>query len=442
MFGNLLTNLDSANISGYFSDDLIKIGLTFALSFLIGLEREERHNEKSVTYAFGGVRTFPVIGLCGYLAARLFDGSPLALALGFSTIGALLWLSYRKKLELSNPGAGQSGGQVGGMTSEISGLLTFLLGALVYKGAFWAATTLAVITLLLLELKTGLEKLARRIEPGEIFTFTRFLLLSAVILPIVPNQTFTEFNFNPHKIWLIVLAISGLSYVSYGMSKLLGAGRGVLISAFLGGLYSSTFTTVILAKRSRQDQQPRLYVGAMLIASGLMYFRVTALLALFSSELAHRLALPFLVLGAASCLIGWLWAYSSPRSKAIEPFAEAEKNRNPLELQAAALFAFLFVFMTVLTVGVEQSLGKLGVLGLAFLSGVSDVDPFIMSLSQSSAHLTAIEVAAAAVVVATASNNLVKGGYAFGFSAGSVRRQSAIALGLLSAFGFALLFFV
>ena len=426
-----MVRLSSASFSVYFSDDLLKIGLTLALAFLIGLEREERHSETSPAYAFGGVRTFPMIGLCGYLAARLFGDQPLALALGFSTIGAMLWLSYRKKLELSS---------TVGMTSEVSGLFTFLLGALVFKGAYWVATTLAVITLLLLELKTWLERIARRIAPEEIFTFTRFLLLSAVILPIVPNESLTEFGFNPHRIWLIVVAISGLSYVSYGIGRILGEGRGVLFSSFLGGLYSSTFTTVILAKRSRQDRQPRLYVGAMLVASGLMYFRVTALLALFSADLASRVALPFIGLGAFACLAGCFWAYSVPRLKSTAVGDGA--NRNPLEIQAAALFAFLFVLMTVLTSVVEHSLGKLGVFGLAFFSGVSDVDPFIMSLSQTAGHATGLGVAASAIVVATASNNLVKGAYAFTFSSGQVRYQAAIALGALAALGAAALIFV
>ena len=372
-----------------------------------------------------------MIGLCGYLAARLFGDQPLPLALGFATIGSLLWLSYRKKLELS---------ATAGMTTEITGLLTFLLGAFIHTGAFWAATTLAVITLLLLELKTGLERLARRISADEIFTFTRFLLLTAVILPIVPNESFTEFNLNPHKIWLIIVAISSLSYVSYGISRVLGAGRGVLISALLGGLYSSTFATVILAKRSQQDQQPRLYVGAMMIASGLMYFRVTGLLALFSFELASRVALPFLGLGALACLTGYCWAHSTPRRNVA--VVGAEEDRNPLELKSAVLFAFLFVLMTVLTVVVERSFGKTGVLGLAFFSGVSDVDPFIMSLSQSAGHATAFGVAAAAIVIATAGNNLMKGVYAFGFSSGEVRRQSAIALGVLAVLGMATLVFI
>lgn len=417
------------------SDDLIKIGLTLALSFLIGLEREEHHSDRSSTsYAFGGVRAYPVIGLCGYLAARLFGDQLIALALVFATFGAMLWLSYRKKLELSS---------LAGMTSEISGLLTFLLGALIFRGAFWVATAITVITLLLLELKTGLERLAKKIEPAEIYTFTRFLLLSAVILPIVPNESFTEFAFNPHKIWLIVVAISGLSYISYGIGRFLGAGRGVLLSALLGGLYSSTFTTVILAKRSRLDpSSPRVYVGSMLVASGLMYFRVIALLTLFNKELANKVAMPFIALGVLSCILGVIWAYSKSKPHSTMVTQKDEGNHNPLELKAAAIFAFLFVFMTILTASVAHWLGNGGVLGLAFLSGVSDVDPFIMSLSQSAGHETALEIAASAIVVATASNNLIKGVYAFGFSSGVVRRQSAIALGLLAIFGLGALFFI
>ncbi len=151
------------------SESLIGILIVLALSFLIGFEREERHRKTPDDYSFGGVRTFPLVGLCGYLLARLSQGNGIAIA-----IGVLLPLasfssctSYRKRtLELSSNA---------GMTSEVSALFTYLLGAFVYRGAFWEATALTVAALLFLELKTSLERLAKKLPASEILTFTRFL---------------------------------------------------------------------------------------------------------------------------------------------------------------------------------------------------------------------------------------------------------------------------
>ena len=135
----------------------------------------------------------------------------------------------------------------------MSGLATFLVGALVCYGHLWIATTLGVASLLLLELKAALEKLAARIAPNEILTFAKFLLLSGVILPILPNQEFGPFHINPFKTWLVVVAISTISYASYVLQKLTKGQGGVVLAALLGGAYSSTVTTVVMARRAKLE---------------------------------------------------------------------------------------------------------------------------------------------------------------------------------------------
>src|SRR5215472_9426014 len=128
------------------------------------------------------------------------------------------------------------------------GLATFLVGALVCYGHFWIATTICVASLLLLDLKTGLEKLAIRIAPNEIFTIAKFLLLTGVILPVLPNEEFSRFHINPFKTWVVVVAISTISYASYVLQKVTKQQRGLVLSAVLGGAYSSTATTVVMAR--------------------------------------------------------------------------------------------------------------------------------------------------------------------------------------------------
>ena len=161
-----------------------KIVLVLFLSFLIGLEREE-HKATGTSYSFGGVRTFPLIGLIGYSLALLAGTQLLPLTIGFLVIAGFLLLSYWHKLSCAT---------VAGVTSEMSGLATFLVGALICYGHFWVATTLSVACLLFLDLKEVLEKLAARIPAQEILTFTKFLLLAGVILPILPNGSLANFT--------------------------------------------------------------------------------------------------------------------------------------------------------------------------------------------------------------------------------------------------------
>jgi len=147
----------------------IKIILVLSLTFLIGLEREE-HKASEGQYSFGGVRTFPLIGLIGYSISLLAGQQLLPEILGFMVVGGFLLLSYWHKIS-SRQAAGMPG-----VTSEISGLVVYLVGALVFHNYYWIATTLTVASMLLLALKEGLEGLTHRIAPHEILTFTKFLL--------------------------------------------------------------------------------------------------------------------------------------------------------------------------------------------------------------------------------------------------------------------------
>lgn len=401
----------------------VKIVLVLFLSFLIGLEREER-KVKGEQYAFGGVRTFPLIGLIGYSTALLSGGHLAAVTLGFAVIAGFLMLSYYHKLSAA-PGAG--------VTTEMSGLATYLVGALVYVSHFWIATTLAVASVLLLELKEGLEKLTARIAPDEILTFTKFLLLSAVILPVLPDQPYTSFKINPFKTWLVVVAVSAVSYGSYVLQRLTRGRGGVILSSILGGAYSSTITTVVLARRTSRQERPHLLSGGMLIASGIMYLRLVALLGLFNHALMLTLMPAFLVLAGVATAAGWLW---SQRPDASSEKVEREyEPKNPLELGAALLFAILFLAMLVATHLAVVHLGQAGVYALAAIMGVTDVDPFILGMTQAAgSSLTPLQVGAASVLIAAASNNVVKGVYAYAFAPRRTGRQG---LALLAGLGIA-----
>jgi uncharacterized membrane protein (DUF4010 family) len=410
--------------------DALKIILVLFLSFLVGLEREE-HKATMGSYSFGGIRTFPLIGLIGYSIALLAGTQLLPVTVGFLVVASFLLISYWHKLSHT---------ESAGVTTEMSGLTTFLVGALVCYGHFWIATTLSVASLLLLDLKTALENLATRVAPQEIFTFAKFLFLTGVILPVLPHQEFSRFHINLFKTWLVVVAVSTISYGSYVLQKVTKQRGGVVLAALLGGAYSSTATTIVMARRAVREQHPHLFAGGILIASGVMYLRLIVLLLLFSRQLLSLLAPAFLMLSGLAVGVGWLWTRRA--DAAAQPVQREFEPNNPLELLAAFGFASLFLVMLVATQLAVTYLGRAGVNILAAIMGVTDVDPFIMGMTQTAGLLTPLKAAAAAILIAAASNNLVKGIYAYSLADRKTGVQSFVLLTILAALGLVPLFWL
>ena len=315
----------------------------------------------------------------------------------------------------------------------MSGLTTYLVGALVYYDHIWIATALSVASLLLLELKQVLESLAQRTAPQEILTFAKFLLLSAVILPVLPNQEFGRFHLNPFKTWLVVVAVSTISYGSYVLQKVTKENGGVILAAFLGGAYSSTVATVAMSRRAAREQRPHLFAGGILIASGMMYLRLVALLLLFNRQLGDHAGAILSHPRRRGHPIGFFWS-RRPDAIASEIKREFEPS-NPLELGAAFLFALFFLAMLVATQLTVTYLGRSGVHILAAIMGVTDVDPFIMGMTQAAGTLTPFKVAASSVLIAAASNNLIKGIYSYSLADRKTGRQSLPLLVGLAAAG-------
>ncbi len=398
--------------------DAVKIVLVLFLSFLVGLEREE-HKTAGVKYVFGGVRTFPLIGLVGYATAYLSGGQVLPVVIGMAAVAGFLWISYWHKLQTT---------ATAGATSEISALATYLAGALVARDALWVATALSVSGAFLLELKSALEGLSKRIGGEEILTFTTFLLLTAVVLPVLPNQEFGPYRINPFHVWLVVVAVSSVSYGSYVIQLVTRGRGGVVLAAILGGAYSSTATTLVLARRAAREGRPHLLSGGTLIASGVMYLRLAVLVGLFNPDLLSLLGTPFLVLAVGALGAGWAWSRVPDGAAAAD--GQVAPAKNPLELGAASVFALLFVAMLVATQAAVTYLGHVGLYALGGVMGLTDVDPFIMGVTQAGGRSTPLVSAAIAVLIATSSNNIAKGVYAY---VASDRRTGRMSLALLIA---------
>ena len=402
--------------------DAVKLTLVLLLSLLLGLEREE-HKLHDAQYAFGGIRTFPLIGLAGYLLAFLSGQSPWPWCAGLLVIGGLMLLSYRHKLSRHEPA---------GVTTELAGIIVYLVGTLVWHDQFWIATTVAVLCTLLLELKSALERVAQHIELDEIISFSKFLVLTVVILPIVPNHEYSRFHINPFTTWLVVIAVSGVSYGSYVLQRVLKNRGGVFLSAILGGAYSSTVTTVVLARQAKKNPHPNLFAGSIVAASGMMYARLALLLSFFNRALMVKLAPSLTVLALVGSTAGFAISRRRDEQAALQ---NPQSAKNPLELRAALLFATIFVGMLILTSLAREYLGRLGLYALAAVMGIADVDPFILGLTQTSPVATPLQVTSSAIIIAAASNNIVKGIYALSFADRTTGRRSFALLVALALLG-------
>jgi len=412
--------------------DLAALLLTLAISLLIGFEREEYRDDRPKSF-FGGVRTYPLIGLTGFLLTVAFPESTIPFATGVLVLGALLVLSHSTALKSPHTG----------ITSEIAALLTFGIGGAAAAGHHWLSVATGVIAVLFLHEKERLEGLVDRIPRRELGTLLRFLLMTGVILPVVPNHAFTAFDINPFKIWLVVVAVSAISYLSY-LLQLRWGGRGLIPAAILGGAYSSTATTVVLARQSKVSRRrPIRYAGAILTATGVMYLRLWILVMLFARHLAQRLTLLFWCAGVSAILVGVFLDRYRRRDYPTTEAADDERrpSENPLELTAAFTFALIFLAVLVITRLVAQHFGNTGVLVLSAIMGTTDVDPFILGLTQTAGQGVTIATAAAAVVIAAASNNVMKGIYAMIFGE---RRAGRLSFALLTLWGAAtiVLFFM
>lgn len=381
--------------------ELVGFVLTLALSLLIGFEREEHEPE-----GIGGVRTFPLMGLGGYVLVIVFPDSAVPFAVGLVVLGGLLALTHQQNVLRGEPG----------LTTEVAALLVFTLGAGIARGHYWIAIAAAVVGTILLQEKRRLEGLVERVPRAEVATLLRFLLVIGVILPIVPDRELTTFRLNPFTIWLVVVAVSAVSYVSY-LLRLRWQRGGLLLTGILGGAYSSTVTTVVLARSARAGTVVgRAVVGAIVAATGVMYMRLWLLVLLFAPVVASRLAVAFLLSGAAGIAVGAMLCRRRPDEGPAAPV----RASNPLELTSAVAFAVVFTAVLVVTRLVAGRFGGAGVVVLAAVMGAADVDPFILGVAQQAGATVPVGTAALAVAVAAGANNVLKGVYARAFGGVSV----------------------
>jgi uncharacterized membrane protein (DUF4010 family) len=395
-----------------------RFGVALAIGALLGLEREFVQ-QKEEAPDFAGIRTFSLIALLGSLAAFLvvdFGLLPIALSLGGLVF--LTTVSYLGSLLRS--------GREKGITTEVAALLTFLFGVLVIGDQERVAIALAVVTALLLASKGRLHGLIRRMSSEDIHVTLQFALVAAVILPLLPDRAIDPLGLlNPFAIWLMVVFVSGIGFSGYVLMKVLGPSRGINLMGVLGGLASSTATTISFSTASRRN--PNLsghYARAVVLASSVMLPRVLLLVLAVAPSLLRVVSPPLvamLVAGLATVLL--LQRKSSMDEAALERSLEVA---HPLKLSTAIKFGLAFALVLVVVEFAQSSLGSPGVYLASVLAGSTDVDAITLSVSRlaSSAQLD-LQVAGIAVLVATLANTVSKGAIAY-FSGSQELRRTVV----------------
>ena len=410
------------------------------LSFFLGLAWEEYLGSGRLKPP-GGVRTFPLLAFAGALLYALAPEPPLLYLGGLAVLGAWLsiwyWQSLAQQRAEPEPGEEPDTRLNGTIMAPLGNVIAYLLGAVVLTEPLWVAVAMAVAAVLLASAREKLHAFSDRMG-GELFTLAKFLIIIGVVLPLVSNEPVTALTpITPYQVWLAVVVVSTLSYASYLLQRYIAPRRGLLYSAALGGLYSSTAITVLLSRQARiaKTRLDRLH-AALVLSTAVMFLRILVVVAIFNLTLAKTLApaiaLLLIGLGVAALL---LWRHDRTARHGSEE--DVLPPVNPLELQTALIFALLFVVLSLAVGWARTEFGEGSLFVIAALAGVTDVDPLVLNVAQGAAPL---HFAAAAILIAAASNNVLKGGYMLIFAGRRAGLVPALALLLLAGIGLAAAF--
>lgn len=279
----------------------------------------------------------------------------------------------------------------------------------------WVGVGATVAAVLLFTGRDQLHGLAQRVELGEIATAAQFLILTGLVLPLLPDHPVTTLTtITPRQAWLALVVVCSLSYASYLLQRYVAPKAGALWMAALGGLYSSTATTVVLARQERTEPLAIAQAEAgITLATGIMYLRILVVVAVFNLVLARALAPWMIGLSLLAVVIAFVQYRSAGASAAGN--AASALSRNPLQLGPAFAFAALFVATSLVSNWVLSRFGQGGIYGLAAVVGVTDIDPFVLNIAQGATTGLSTGALTAAVLIAASSNNVLKAAYTLAF---------------------------
>lgn len=397
--------------------ELLNILIALAVGVLVGIERGWSEREEEEGFRVAGLRTFSLLGILGGLWAILSKelGDWMVFA-AFMAVSILIIaghiLEARKSGDL-------------GTTTAFSMMLTFSLAVWAALGHYVPALITTVVVIALLSMKPVLHKWLRNIEAEEVYAGIKLLIISVIFLPFLPNEGYGPWNvLNPYWIWWMVVLICGISFVGYFSIKHFGNRWGTLLTSVTGGLVSSTAVTLSLSQFAREHRSKSFFMSGITIASSIMFIRMLVEVAVVNTSLLKMLWIPISIMFFSLLVVGyWLWFRSEMTN------VETELNLdNPLKIGMAIKFGLFLAVILVLTEAMKVWFGDRGIYMLSMISGLMDVDAITLSLSRMALEDLGNQVATMGIVIAAATNTIVKG-VIFAFFAGF--KESLYFLGLL-----------
>ena len=374
------------------------LGIALAIGLLIGLERGWHSRDRDEGMRVAGLRTYGMISLLGGLSGILAQQID-AFLMGFVFLGltSVLLLAYGKSVNKFEDFS---------ITSIIASLITFTLGALTVFGHITLASASAVVITSLLSFKPLLHSWLKKLEQEELDATLKLLLISVVMLPILPDQGYGPWAaFNPYHIWWMVVLIAGISYLGYFAIRIAGNQHGPVLTGALGGLVSSTAVTLNLSKLSTQQPNMENVLSAgILTACATMFARTLLLTSIINPALFRELLPALLVMTLFTYFVAFLLWRNARGFRAIEEI----KLENPFQLGMALKFGAFLVVIMLLSKLLKTYFGDMGTYFLAATSGLADVDPITLSMSQMSKEGLEVSVAVKAILIAVSVNSGIK----------------------------------
>ncbi len=400
----------------------ISLSLLIALSIglLIGIERGWSEREEKEGNRMAGIRTFSIVGLLGGIWGLLaIEINEWVLAVAFLSVTALIIAAHLTEVKRDEDV---------GTTTAFTLMLVFALSAWSVFGYELPALGATVVVTAFLGYKPTLHRWLRNINKKEIHAWTKLLVITLVLLPLLPNEGYGPWDaFNPYWVWWMVVLISGLSFVGYVSIKLAGKNLGTLLTSFVGGLASSTAVTISLAQFAKKSRSTFLFMAGVLMASSIMFIRVLVEVSVVNYKLLDDLLIPVAAMFVGLILAGaWLWKYRVDTEESAPV-----RIKNPFQLSTALKFGLLLGAILVLSEGMQEWFGDQGVYALSVVSGLMDVDAITLSLSRMSQDSLSEEVAVMGILLAAVTNTLVKG-LIFSFYVG-IKRSLTLLILLIAA---------
>jgi len=407
-----------------FNDLALRLGLALAIGFVIGLERGWHEREEGEGRRAAGLRTFALVGLLGGIFGVLSVGRELTLlAAGFiatsAALAAYMWREGEVQKDLS-------------ATSLVAAMLTFALGAFAILGDARAAAGASIATVILLAHKDMLHRWVERLTWVELRAGFLLGAMTFIALPLLPNRTIDPWAaLNPYELWLMTILIAAVSFAGYAAIRIVGPRRGLTISAAIGGLFASTAVTLSLARLARANAgHVQMLAGGILAAGCVMLLRVLVVTALINGPLSAALAPVLLASAAGLGAFAFILVRADPDGAGG---AEEFHLKNPFDLVEVLKFGLLLALVILATVLARRHFGDMGLLGLAAVSGLADVD----AMTLAAARLPdALEVAANAILITVAVNSAAKVAYAWYAGGARIGAWALAGTGSAAAAGF------